>query len=595
MKNRSFKRNIALKVSLFVGIFILLLQVISGFLSVQSGQSLISSVQENYRGMIQENVKNREQESMEQLKDLITFNAKMLSSIVTPVIYNLEDPIPALSSFMEIEHIQAIAAYDDSDSPVGAVWREDSVSRGADLPGTFAAGDHQEYSTDLTNEGERIGSVRIYYSDKKIIADSERNRSVAFGQLKEQQKIIQADLNSTIRLQILGLAVLVAVFLIVIFVLISTILKPLKTLAAAIRNVEETGQFDQRVEVKGMDEIGQTATAYNLLMESLQSALSEIIEVVNGLSRGDLSYRVEQDHKGDLDELGNNINQALEMLSETILKVVDSATNVNSGSLEMANSAQTLAKGTSDQAASLEEATSSMSEVESQTRTNNENAMKAQELSGKTLEVVSNGTAQMNDMLAAMNSIDTTSGDVTKIIKVIDEIAFQTNLLALNAAVEAARAGKYGKGFSVVAEEVRNLAARSGEAARNTTELIEKSTKQVANGVSNAQSTAEILNEISDSVEKVNLTVGEITEASNLQTTGIEEINKGLNQINQVVQQNSAISEETASASNQLSSQATGMKEMMEKFVVRKWSGDIDQNPQEVAIEHRSHPPLLTD
>ncbi|MBU2648928.1 methyl-accepting chemotaxis protein, partial [bacterium] len=254
----------------------------------------------------------------------------------------------------------------------------------------------------------------------------------------------------------------------------------------------------------------------------------------------------------------------------SITQVVNAAEQVNSGAGQIASASQALASGTTEQAASLEETSSSMSEVGSRAKINNENANQAVQLSNQTLEIVNRGNAQMEAMLASMDKINNSSGDISKIIKVIDEIAFQTNLLALNAAVEAARAGKYGKGFAVVAEEVRNLAARSAEAAKNTTGLIENSVKEVDSGVLNAGKTAEILNEINVSITKVNDLVGEIASSSQEQRISTDEVNKALTQVNDVVQQNSSISEQTAAASEELSGQAMQLQELMRRFKVNQ-------------------------
>ena len=191
----------------------------------------------------------------------------------------------------------------------------------------------------------------------------------------------------------------------------------------------------------------------------------------------------------------------------------------------------------------------------------------------------------MQGMLKAMDDINESSGNISKIIKVIDEIAFQTNILALNAAVEAARAGQHGKGFAVVAEEVRNLAARSANAAKETTALIEGSIKKVEGGTKIANETALALNQIVEGVTKATNLVGEIAIASNEQALGINQVNQGILQVSDVVQTNSATSEESAAASEELSSQAELLREQVSRFKLKKTTGSSykgfeDLNPE---------------
>ncbi len=352
------------------------------------------------------------------------------------------------------------------------------------------------------------------------------------------------------------------------YTIIRSVGSPLKYMATIISEILKTGDFSKQIALDQKDETGQVIVGFNRLLNILESGFKEINRVMGAVRTGDLTVRVAADEESKLEI--DSINNAIEMLSYTIAQVMVVAEQVKNGAVELSSSSQALASGTTQQAASLEEISSSMSEVESSAKNNSENAKQTLQLSNQTLEVVNRGESQMKDMLASMDKINDTSSDISKIIKVIDDIASQTNLLALNAAVEAARAGKYGKGFAVVAEEVRNLAARSAEAAKNTTELIENSAREVENGVSNAGKTAEILNEINQSITKVNDLVGEISSASQEQSASADEMSKGLTQVNSVVQQNSSVSEETASASEELSGQSRQLQELMSRFKLKR-------------------------
>ncbi|MBU2510738.1 HAMP domain-containing protein [bacterium] len=381
-------------------------------------------------------------------------------------------------------------------------------------------------------------------------------------------------INSIVALVMIVLAVLVSIWA------ARKIKNPLVK-AVAMINAMSKGDFDKRIDVQTRDETEDLANSMNELANDLKTAVTAINGVMGMVARGDLSKTIDENLQGDLQTLQLSINESINLLSETIFHVVTTSSQVKTGTDEILSAAENLANGNSQQAASLEQITSTMNEIEGQTAKNDENAIKARDLANRALETVRDGNSRMNHMQKSMEKINETSANVSKVIKVIDEIAFQTNLLALNAAVEAARAGKYGKGFAVVAEEVRNLAGRSAKAAKNTSELIETSIKEVENGVKSSDQTAEVLAEITNGVEKITDLVAEIAVASTEQKMGISEVNKGLALVNNVVQQNSSIAEETSSSSQELSASAHRLEDLVRNFTLKQTSASSSQ-PEKV-------------
>jgi methyl-accepting chemotaxis protein len=239
------------------------------------------------------------------------------------------------------------------------------------------------------------------------------------------------------------------------------------------------------------------------------------------------------------------------------------ATQTASAARQVSGASQILSSGASEQAASVEETSASLEEISSMVRSTADNAEKAKTLAGEAHGVAQTGSRTMAEMTQAMAAIDTSSAEVAKIVKNIDEIAFQTNILALNAAVEAARAGEAGAGFAVVADEVRSLAQRSAAAAKETAEKIEAAIASSRNGSVSCNKVRESLAQIADKVSATDSLVGEIATAAREQAQGIEQINTAINQMDQVTQSNSASAEESASAAEELDAQAASLKDMV--------------------------------
>jgi len=262
--------------------------------------------------------------------------------------------------------------------------------------------------------------------------------------------------------------------------------------------------------------------------------------------------------------ISRRITQSIHRVVEKLTRGADQSA---AASEEVASASQSLAEGANEQASSLEETNSSLVQMASMTTQNAEHAQSAKKLANAARTAADEGVIRMGDMLTAMNEIKASSKDISKIIKIIDEIAFQTNILALNAAVEAARAGEAGAGFAVVADEVRSLAQRSAQAARETAEKIQEAVTKSDLGVTLSHQVADNLKKIQEEAREVDTLVGEITISSQEQSQGIQQINTSMSQMDRITQASAASAEETASASEELSAQTHELRRAMRELV----------------------------
>ena len=426
------------------------------------------------------------------------------------------------------------------------------------------------------------------------VFDQAANILIDFTVKAEQRSVQQmADAQNAQKSAWIMLIVCAAVALLltiaVIAVIRSSILNPVNEIVDVYREIAK-GNMQKQIGYESKDELGQMARLIKDANTMQSGILGDIIDKFTKISQGDMRIQVDLDYPGDFVPLKNAIQVMVENMNNTLLNINAAADQVASGAKQVSDSSIALSQGATEQASSIEQLTASIEEISSQTKQNAENADQANGLAEAAKINAIQGNEQMKEMLKAMQEINDSSANISKIIKVIDEIAFQTNILALNAAVEAARAGQHGKGFAVVAEEVRNLAARSANAANETTDMIEGSIKKVEGGTRIANETADALTKIVDGVAKVANLVSDIAVASNEQASGIAQINQGVMQVSQVVQTNSATSQESAAASEELSSQAELLKEQVARFKLKKeaqsmaYRGLEDINPEVLKV-----------
>ncbi len=374
----------------------------------------------------------------------------------------------------------------------------------------------------------------------------------------------------------MSLIVLIAVTVIAIILAMFICAVVTRTIVYPVHQVEEAmqglaqGNMSQNLEYESADEFGSLVGSVKETCQVLESVVFDLSRLLDEMSSGNFDLFASDDiYKGDFKPLLEAIRRMNCSLSATMRQINDASDQVASGADQVSSGAQALSQGATEQASSVEELAATINDISREINNTAENAREASEKVMEAQTKLTTSNEQMQDMIAAMGEISQKSGDIGKIIKTIEDIAFQTNILALNAAVEAARAGEAGKGFAVVADEVRNLASKSAEAASNTTALIEGTILAVENGTDIVDRTAGAISETVDSTKSAVTYVDKISTAAVSQAEAVTQVTMGMDQISSVVQTNSATAQQSAAASEELSSQSQLLKSLVSHFKLR--------------------------
>ena len=351
----------------------------------------------------------------------------------------------------------------------------------------------------------------------------------------------------------------------VVAMVIKAQLKPLKQINLAAEKIA-AGDLSAQFDYSSDDSVGTLCNNFARCTDMTRRYISDISEKLDRLADGDFTVSVTEDYIGDFAPIKESMTNIIASMRNILNNIEVASGQVNLGAANVAQTSTILAEGVFDQTENLKKLNSDMAVIIEKVKDSDKNAGEARQLAAGAMDKLRLSSDEMNKLLGAMSQISEMSAETAKIIKTIDDIAFQTNILALNASVEAARAGAAGKGFTVVADEVRNLAGKSAEAAKRTSKLINETAEAVASGAALADSTAKALSDAVEDTARVDENIGRISDSAKEQSEFMDSVFSGINAISQVVSSTSDNAQSGAASSEELSGQASMLSQLVSGF-----------------------------